>query len=481
MVKISSSIRDDINYIDTLFENALDYTKREFKVCETSAALFSLDGLVNKQHITLAVMNPILEAPVIEADGQIIMKFLCDRVLGAVEQVKVTDINGLLEKLMAGFCVLLIDGCDYGIAFGTQGFEKRSVEEPGNETMQRGAKEGFVESYQTNVSLVRRRMKSTDLKFERMYVGKESKTPVVVCYLKGKAKDSLVQHIKDKIRECDINSVLAAGYLAGYIKKSGVFGNVGLTERPDTLCGKILEGRVAIMIDGTPTAMIVPNLFIENFQSFDDYANRPFYATFTRWIRYISFFISGFLPGMYVAIVVHRPELLPDTLLIKFAEEEAKTPFSVVWEVILVIFLYEVMREAGLRAPKALSQSVSIVGALVIGDTAVQSGLLSAPSLMVIASAAMAGYAIPKLYEQLSVLRLVLVAVGGVFGTFGIIMSGVFLVFNICSEETFGIPITAPVSPFSLKSMRDVFVRASWHKLSQNDINVSRMPGTKDR
>ena len=480
MENISADIKDNLTYIENKFERAADFTERKFIVSGTDAVLFTIDGLVNKQHISIGILNPIMRAPVLENDGMSKMKFIENQVLGAVEQVKITKTSEIIERLMAGFAVFLLDGCNYGLAFGVQGFEKRSVSEPDNETMQRGAKEGFVESYQTNISLVRRRIKNTDLKFERLYVGQESNTPVVLCYLDSRVSEKLLKRIKSQIYGCDLKSVLAAGYLSGYLKKSSVFGNVGITERPDTLCGKISEGRVGIIVDGTPTAIIIPNLFIENFQCMDDYANRPFYATFTRWIRYIAFFVAVFLPGLYIAVVVHRPELLPDILLMKIAEEEAQTPFTVIWELLLVNLLYEIMKEAGLRAPKVLSGSVSIVGALVIGDTAVKSGLIGAPSLMVIASAAIAGYSIPKLSEQLSILRLALIIAGGLFGPWGLVFSGIFLILNVCSEESFGIPLSSPVSPFSFKSMRDVLVRAPWKTLSSRTEDVQELPGTEN-
>lgn len=479
MDEISQKLQDNLNYIEGLFEKSVDFTKRKFKICGTDAVLFSLDGMVNKQHISISILNPIMSAPVLEFTGEEKMKFLADEVLGAVEQIKITKTADIIEKMMAGFAVLLLDDCSYGLAFGVQGFEKRSVNEPDNETMQAGSREGFVESYQTNISLIRRRMKNTDLKFERVYVGSESKTPIAICYLKSQVSDEILRKVKNELNICDLKSVMAAGYIAGYIKKSSLFGNAGTTQRPDTVCGKIAEGRVAVIVDGTPTVLIVPHLFVENFQTLDDYATRPFYATAARWLRYIAFFVAVFLPGTYIAVVVHRPELLPDTLMIKIAVEEAKTPFTIMWELLLVLLLYEIMREAGLRAPRVLSQSVSIVGALVIGDTAVQSGIIGAPSLMVIASAAIAGYAVPKMAEQISVLRLVLIVVGGLFGPWGMALAAVALVFNVTSEESYGIPLTSPVSPFSIKYMRDVLLRAPWKVLSRRTDDVQNYPGAK--
>lgn len=480
MEMISETLQQNTEYIEKLFENAMDFTERKFTVCGTNAVLFSLAGMVDKQNLSLSVVNPIMTAAILELDGTEKMKFLENEVLGTVEQGRVTRMDEIIERLMMGFAVLLMDGCTFGLAFGVQGFSTRGIQEPDNETMQRGSREGFVESYHANITLIRRRMKNTNLKFEKMYMGSESRTPVILCYLQNVVSQKILRQLKNELYACDLKTVMAAGYLAGYLKKSSVFGNVGLTERPDTVCGKITEGRIAILVDGTPTAIVVPYLFVENFQALDDYANRPFYATFTRWIRYVAFWVAIFAPGFYAAITVHRPEVLPDSLLIKIAMEEANTPFSILWELLLVNLLYEIMKEAGLRAPKTLSQSVSIVGALVIGDTAVKSGLIGAPSLMMIALAAIASYAVPKLYEQLSVLRFLMILVGGLAGPWGLVLAGLFLVYNISSEERYGIPITSPLSPFQWKAMRDVLVRAPWRVLSRYTQNVQTMPGTEE-
>lgn len=480
MPDIATRLEDNVNKLDQLFLNAADYTKLNLKISGKESVLFTLEGQVNKQYVSIGVINPLMQAPILPTEGDGIMDFVCTGVLAAVDQIKVYKVDEIAEKLMLGFAVLLIESCSYGVCFGVQGFQMRGVQEPDNETMLRGSKEGFVESFQVNMSLVRRRMRTTDLKFERIYLGTETNTPILICYLQNRVSPEILAKVKLQLNEIDLKTIMASGYLTGYLKHGGIFGNVGITERPDTVCGKIEEGRVAVMVDGTPTALILPYLFVENFQSLDDYANRPAYATFTRCIKYICFFISTFLPGIYVAVVTHRPELVPDTMLIRIATEEAKTPLTILWELLLVNLLYEIMREAGLRAPKVFSQAVSIVGALVVGDTAVSSGLIGAPSLMIIALSAISGYAIPKLYEQLSLLRLAFLLMGGLVGPWGITFAGVFVLYNICSEISFGIPITSPVSPFSLKAMGDVLIRAPWKFLNRRKSEVQNMPGAKE-
>ena len=261
---------------------------------------------------------------------------------------------------------------------------------------QRGSREGFVEPFLINMSMIRRRMHTPKLKFEIFTVGKESKTNICVCYLRDTVSPKVLSRVKKRIKDLQLNTVFGACLvmsprrLCGNIAISYLAGSASRTARTP-VCGKINEGRVAIIIDGTPNVLIVPHLFVENFQSFDDYAFRPFYATFTRWLKFFAFFLAVFFrPGFYVSATTFHPELLPEELMLKIAQAEATTPFPVMLEAIVIHFLYEIMREAGLRVPQPLSNAVSIVGALVIGETAVSSGLVGAPTLMVIALTATA-------------------------------------------------------------------------------------------
>lgn len=288
--------------------------------------------------------------------------------------------------------------------------------------------------------------------------------------------------MRQKLEDCSLQTVLGAGYLTGFLERGRVFSGVGLTERPDVVCGKIEEGRVALLVEGTPSVLVLPFLFVENFQTLDDYLTRPFYGTFIRWLKMAAFFLSSFLPGLYVAIVTHHPELLPESLLLTVAGAQAKTPFPVMFETLTLFFLYEVLREAGLRAPRSLSATVSIVGGLVLGDTAVAAGLVSAPSLLVVALTAIAGYAVPRLYEPLALLRLGFLLVGNFLGMWGVMIGLVFLLLDLCGAESFGVPLLSPVSPFRGRLvLRDVFFRAGWRRLSRWDAKVQDMPGSQDR
>lgn len=477
--RFTKSLCENVLLFQQAFDESMDFVLREFEITGTKAALITMDGLVNKQTIAQSILNPILNAATAAFSDAEKYRYIRDHALATVEQLQVVDFADALDKLMAGFALLLLDGSADLLAFGVQGFDFRSVSEPENETTQRGSKEGFVEPYQVNASMIRRRLRTPDLKFERMTVGSESNTAIALCYLRSAVSDTLLQRIRANIHKIPLKTVFAAGYLSPFLEKGGIFNDVGYTERPDTVCGKIAEGRVAVLVDGTPNVLIIPYLFVENFQSFDDYINPPYFATFVRWLKYFSFFLSMFLPGLYVAAVTFHPEVIPDALLRKIVLAEASTPLPVLAEAFLVTILYEIMREAGLRVQKPLGQAVSIVGGLVIGESAVNAGIVGSLTLMIIALATLASYATPKLYEAAGAMRMLLLLLGGLFGIWGITLGFCAVLIEICGRSVYGVPFTAPLSPFRLSAMRDVLIRANWKTLSKHAAVVQNMPGAE--
>ena len=481
MERLSQSLEENTRFFQQKFQNAMDFMLRELDLGGVRAALLGLDGLVNKQVITLSILDPLLAAPPPEKPGEAALAYIEGQVLATMEQKRVGDTAQALTLLMSGFALLLVEGCREGLAFGVQGFATRGPEEPQNEVMQRGAKDGFTESFLTNIAMIRRRLKTTDLKFEKVEVGAQSHTPLALCYLQGVASPVILAQVKQRLAACDLQTVLGAGYLSGFLDRGRLFRGVGMTERPDVVCGKIEEGRIAILVEGTPSALLVPFLFVENFQTLDDYLARPFYGTFLRWLKYAAFFLSAFLPGLYVAIVTHHPEMLPEALLLKIAESESQTPFPIMAETLLLYFLYEVLREAGLRAPRSLSATVSIVGGLVVGDTAVAAGLVGAPSLLVVALTAIAGYAVPRLYEPLALLRLGFLLAGNFLGVWGVVIGLTVLLMDLCGTSSFGVPLLSPIAPFRGElAARDVLARADWRRLARRRATVQTMPGSRE-
>jgi spore germination protein KA len=320
-------------------------------------------------------------------------------------------------------------------------------------------------------------MVNPNFKIEVLEVGVSTKTKIAVCYMNGKVDKKVLEEVKERLNSIKMDTVLGETYLRKTLdtKRKTMFTMVGKTERPDTLCAKVNEGKIAILIDGTPYALIVPRLFIENFQTFDDYLNRPYYATFMRSIRLLSFIISIFLPGVFVAIGLFHQELLPEKMLYNVVVMESNTLFTLTVEALIIHFIYEIVREAGLRVPKSIGHAVSIVGALVIGDAAVTAGLIDAPMLIVVAMTAITSLVETDLYHAIAVLRIVFIIVAGMSGFFGIMVGVAILVVNLSSVENFGVYFLSPLAPFNKSLLRDTITRLSMEKLGKNIFDINKL------
>ena len=473
--KLFESIDKNIEYLKSLFDESADFTVREFYLSKNKCAIITIEGMINKDTFAESVLNPVIRYGDGGKSGKELFERIKLKLLSASEVVEIKTIDEVLKFSMSGFAVVAVDNCSRMLAIGVQGFSFRGISEPETEVSQRGSREGFVEPLRINMTLIRRRIKNPALKFEQMTLGDTSQTDICLCYLNDRADKKVIKELKKRLNSVTTETVLAAGYLVDFLDDDGIsiFSGVGLSERPDTVCGKLTEGRIAIVIDGTPSVLIVPYLFVENFQTLDDYSERPYFATITRWLKYLSFFVSIFTPALYVAAAVYNPEIFPEELLSLISESVASTPFPIMIEVLVIYFIYEVMREAGLRLPRTLGHAVSIVGALVIGETAVSAGLIGPPTLMVVAITAISSYVIPNLYAPAALIRVVFVIIGGLFGFWGISIASAYLLIMICGKNSFGIPYTMPVSPLSVLGLRDVIIRAGWKSLSKKRFNVS--------
>ena len=480
---LKKDLTENMVHIRALAQNTSDLQDRQIEVSGVKVSLLMCEGMVNLTLFTQIMVRPLCELEIENADGEAVADWVSKNTVFSSDQKEFFTYDELFSFLMAGFVVLLIDGVDRGIACGMQGYNFRSVSEPSTEMNITGSREGFVEPIRVNQSMIRRRIRSPSLKFEMFSVGEKSRTDVSMVYLTDTADPKTVESVRQKLGKVSSDIILSQGYLRPYLegKPLSPFSAVGTTERPDTLCAKINEGRIAVLVDGTPFALIVPYLFSEHFQSMDDYSYRPYYGSFIRILKYIAFFISVFLPGLYVAITVFSPQMLPDTLLFNIAASEQQTPFSMMSEALIIHFIYEIMREAGLRLPRPVGHAVSIIGALVIGDAAVTAGIIGSSMVMVVALTALSSFVVPTLYEPAAVLKFVFILVGGTWGLFGISVGFVLLLANLCALESFGVPVMAPTSPFSAADMRDNFWRSGWISLGKLRLRVQDLPGSRQK
>lgn len=438
-----------------------------------------MDGLIDSMQLSEMIAQPILQAEIAFETPMEHFEKLKTTQIHSVELDEADTFEDAYYYLMSGFCIFVLEGYPKAMVMGIQGWQKRNTDDPENENNVRGAKECFIEALNDNKALLRKRMKTHHLKLKQIKLGSAAPTPVVLAYVDDRADKKLVAEIEKRLKEADLNTVSDYGELLPFIDTNirSFFTAVGTTERPDVLASKLYEGRVAVMVEGTPFVMYVPYLFSDNFQSLDDYDYPPFYGGFIRALKYFSFVISVFLPGFYVALGTFHQELIPTNLLFTIASAEYKTPLSLMSEAIMTLIFYEIMREAGLRLPKAIGHAVSIIGAIVIGEATVTAGLIGAPMLVVIAITAIASYLAFPLYSSVAVLRLLFILVGGITGIYGLMLGIGALFVNICSLSPFGVPYSAPISPLDVHSIGDVLYRESWKRLSRRKVRIQDLRG----
>jgi spore germination protein KA len=479
--KFMPSLAANIETLKKLFGPSAELVVRQITVDGAAAAVVSLDGLLDRQVVAEAVLRPLLETKDTHCTGSVLQDHIARKVLATSELMVQDDAVKALDMLMIGFVLIFIDGCDTVLAAGNQGFFLRGIGASESEVSLYGSREAFTEVLNINMTMMRRRAGNHKLRYERMIIGTKSRTHVMLTYIDGTAPKRMVDEVRKKLQSIKINVLLDATFLTPFLVKrpNALFTPVCRTERPDILLAKLCEGRVGVMINGSPFAIYLPHLFHENFQNIDDYAVQPFYCVFLRTLKLLTFFSTMILPGLYVAIGTFHADMLPNYLLLIVAQSDVKTPFPLAIEAFLMHLAFEVIREAGIRMPKAIGGAVSIVGALVLGDAAVTAGLVGAPMVLVVALSAIGSFVVPNLYEPVSVMRLVLIAAAGVAGIYGVMAVLLLIMAEICSLHVFGVPYTAPLSPLSANAFRDTIFRTGWRKLASGVTMPNEMAGSE--
>jgi len=472
-VLISSNLAENISYINTIFDRCSDVVVREFKIPSKepiNASLIFIDGMVDNDLVAKNILRSLqFNSSIIndeDIDKSNIVDVVKDKLLSVGEVIAVRDMDSLVQNVLSGQAALLIDGSSQAIISSVRQLESRTVDEPQTEPIVRGPRDGFVENLRTNVTLVRRRIKSSRLKTELLKVGTLTQTDVAILYIDGIANTKLVNEVKERLGRIKIDGVLASGYLEEFIEDNpnSIFPQVNISERPDRLCACLLEGRVGIIVDNTPMCLIVPAAFPQFLQSPEDYYNRFPYASFTRILRFVAMHIALLLPSVYIAVVTFHQEMLPTPLLISIAAQREGVPFPAFLEALMMELVFEILREAGVRLPRPIGQAVSIVGALVIGQAAVSAGLVSSAMVMVVSLTAISSFTIPTISGSyaIRILRFPIMVLAASFGLFGIMVGMMAILIHVCNLRSFGVPYIAPFTPFRFSDFKDNIIRVPW-------------------
>jgi|CZCB01.1.fsa_nt_gi spore germination protein KA len=468
--KIPANIKDVKAKIRREFDRCEDLVIRALEIGENNfitMLVVYIDGMVDKQILNSHVLRPLLidarTAPLAKtADKRTIVNIIERNLLDNCEVLELTDYKQSVDKILSGDTVLYIDGCDIALATCTKGFPLRNVEEPDTESNVRGPREGFVESFRINTSLIRKRIKSPALKIEEMTIGRQTNTKVGIVYVEGIADRNVVEEVKKRLFSIDIDGVLESGMLEELIMDSPLspIPTIANSEKPDKIAGKLLEGRVAIITDGTPFVLTVPNLFIEAFQSNEDYYSLPFFSSFIRILRYAAFAISVYGPALYVAMLGFHQSVIPFRLVATIAAARQGLPFDSFTEAFIMGIAFELLREAGVRMPKPVGQAVSIVGALVLGEASIRAGIAGAPMVIITAITAICGFILTPYYSFMPIARFFLLVSAQVLGLLGISLVTAAGLIHLCSLRSFGVPFMAPLAPLNLSDLKDTIIRA---------------------
>lgn len=474
---VKPTVAENFEYLKSKLTPSFDVKYRKSEVDGIKFGFVMLDGMCDNELITEQLIIPIMRGNYETADGEKVLEAAADLISGSIDKSIQYELNTSIREMLSGSLLMFVEGSKRAVLFGVQKFPKRSITEPDSETQERGSKEGFSESFKDNVALLRRKIRTPVLKTEILEVGATSKTRVCIVYLSDRVNEKTLESVKKKIKNASFDVCLGSGYLEPFLgtEKASFFSGVGSTERPDVLTAKLSEGKIGIITDGTPYALFVPHLFTEYFHSLDDYLKKPYYAVSIRLLKIAAFFVGIFLPGLYVAICTFHQEVIPETMIFDICLQESFVPLPVMIEALIMHTVFEIVKEAGLRMPKSIGNAVSIVGALVIGDAAVSAGLVAAPMLIIIGLTSISSFVIPSLYDVSSLLRVMLIIIGGISGFYGIMLVFAAVIINMAAVAPYGIPFTSPLSPTKTGAWRDSVFRADWRILGKKRLQTDRL------
>ncbi|WP_223593907.1 spore germination protein [Neobacillus bataviensis] len=470
-VLLSGHLQDDFQQIKHLFKAAGDFVYREIEITpKYPAVILYLNGIINVERMELHVIQPLLK----HEAGLLPPYPTIDHFKALLSAARVTQgetFQEAVDHILSGSTVLLINGFQKAIFISEQAWEQRSIEEPASEAIVLGPREGFTENVTTNISMIRRRLKTPNLKFEMMKVGKLSNTGVVITYLEGIAEPSILEEVRSRIERIEIDAIEDSGYILEFIEDQpfSVFPQILQTERPDRVVGNLLEGRIAIIVDNSPFALIVPVTFFQMMNSPEDYYGRFIMTTFIRFIRYLFLIVALLFPSIYIAVTTFHHELLPTNLIFSVAASREKVPFPAVIEALLMEITFEALREAGLRLPRPIGSTVSIVGALVVGQAAVEAGIVSAPLVIVVATTGIASFMFPSypLTGAIRLLRFFMIFLAATLGFYGIFLGVFFILVHLVQLRSFGVPYLAPLAPFHFNNVKDLLIRVPWWMMNE--------------
>lgn len=460
---VSAKLKENEERLEAIFKHSIDLVYYRFQSeSGVSAMTAYIEGIINKDMLSRDIMSGFL-SEMNRSEGKPDVESLKKNLYVPSLQAE-GKMEMVVEKILSNHVAFFMEGMEKALVIELPATDKRSIAEPQSEIVSRGPREGFVENISVNRMLIRRIVHNPDLVFEKLTLGKQTRTDINLIYIDGLYKPEILKEVKKRLNKIDIDAILDSGYIQGLIKDRSFspYNTIGITERPDVVVGRLLEGRIAILCNGSPVVLTLPYLFLENFQASEDYYNSFVGASILRVLRYVAFIVTILTPGLYVALVTHHQAMLPTKLLFSFISAREGVPFPTIIEVIALIIVFELLKETGVRMPKAIGQTISIVGALVLGQAAVEARFVSAPVVIIVAITGIASFFFYQLNGAVIVTRFLITILSAFLGLYGTIFGLIIISLHLISLVSFGIPYMGYIGSLKYQEMKDTIIRGPW-------------------
>ncbi|MCL9634115.1 spore germination protein [Bacillus zanthoxyli] len=480
----ATPLYDDVNKnIERLLNELGNSSDVSFRMVESphqntlKAAVIHLDGLADENIINENIMTPLIQW-FKESNQVVTVEEIEEQIpqMLTVSQLTIKENwHEFVSAVLTGDTVILMNGSSKIFIGTTKKLQSRAVTEPTSQTVVRGPKDSFTENLRTNTSLIRARIQDSNLRLDSMKIGSVTHTDIGIMYIQGNADERIVEEIKERLKGIEVDGILESNYIEEFIRddRTTIFPLLLNTERPDAVVGNLLEGRIAIIVQGTPFVLIAPAIFYQFFQSPEDYYQNYYIASFLRILRFGSFFLSMYASAIYLALITHHQGLIPNTLMVSLMAQRERVPFPAIVEILVMELAFEMLREAGIRMPRAIGPAVSIVGALILGQAAVEAGFVSAAVVIIVAISAISNFTLPStsIVNAARGFRFILILISAFIGLYGILLMTLCIWLHISSLRSFGVPYFSPFAPFDFKEQKDTLARFSLPSLLRKQQN----------
>lgn len=482
---LSKDVKENLEKFKAFLKESSDSVFREFKLGKNgiNCALVYVDGLVDKTVIHEGILKPMMfEIAQLEQtqekgiEPEEAYEYALQHAVTVADVKEAETLDKAMLLVMSGEAALIVDGFDKIIVVSARGWPTRGISDPETESVIRGAKEGFTETLRTNTALLRRKCKDPNMVIRTIQLGRRSKTDIAYVYIKGITDPDLIEEVEERLNEIDIDQILSSGHLEQLIQDNtySPLPQIQSTERPDKAVANLMEGRVAILVDNSPFALLTPSTFAQFFQSPEDYNERWFVASFIRILRWFASFLAVFTPAVYIAVVTYNSGLIPTRLALSIAASRAGVPFPSLIEALLMESTIELLRESGARLPSAIGQTIGIVGGIIIGDAAVKAGITSPIMVIIVAVTAIASFVIPTYSAAIGIrlIRFPLMILAGFLGLYGVMIGFIALNIHMVSLKSFGIGYMSPQAPVIFQDMKDLIIRVPAKKMRKRPVQA---------